>query len=137
MATLVSSIVQDRLFEHGIKYAWVGLMAVHVEEHAFPELEAMDRCPADKAMDVALPATIKAWDAAMRAHGMFRGTIDKTMRQAQMDIEELMDERIAHIQATIKQQALTPSEDAALQAEEAELEGVLHRVRVSSADPIK
>lgn len=94
MAALVTALVQDRLFEHGVKYARIGLMAAQVEEMVAPELEDTNPRPADEALRLALDVVEKAWDTAMDFHGMYRASIDQCLRKVRDEAEEAMREHI-------------------------------------------
>lgn len=57
MGTLISTLTQDRLFEHGVPYARAGLIAVYAEERAKPELNRWTHAP---------PIRPSAWPSASR-----------------------------------------------------------------------
>ncbi|WP_067483986.1 hypothetical protein [Actinomadura hibisca] len=135
MGVLVSSLVQDRLCEIGVKYARIGLMAVHVEEHTSQRLEAMGRCPADRALSVALTEVARAWEAAMRLHGMFQDTIDSVLRLVRMDVEEIADEHLSAVQEHAIRARIAARQAADLDATHTDLEEMLHRARTSGIDP--
>lgn len=137
MGRLISRVFEDRLFEHGVPYARVGLMAVYVEAHASTELEGMERCPADKALNVALGVMAKAWDQAMTVHGMFREAIDQCQRDVRMEIEELVDEHITLVWERVKASPSEPDPEVeAAQAAAEEDERRYALIRASGADPI-
>ncbi|WP_141580093.1 hypothetical protein [Actinomadura sp. WMMA1423] len=99
MGALISTIFADRLLEHGVRYARVGLMTVFVQERAGAELARMERCPAHEAIGRALGVVAKAWDEAMTVHGMFRQTVNECQRLVRVELEEIVEEHIAFVRA--------------------------------------
>lgn len=137
MGALISTLFTDRLFERGIPYLRVGLMAVYVEDRTAVELADLKRRPADEAIGAALGVVAKAWDEAMTMHGMFRRTIDECQRQVRLELEELVDEHVTLVRNAAE--SGPPASDARLEAEQEEAEEderLYARLRTSGADPV-
>lgn len=122
MGRLISRVFEDRLLEHGVPYARVGLMAVYVDDHATGKLVALKRCPADQALGVALGVMAKAWDQAMTVHGMFREAIDGCQGEVRMEIEELVDEHVTLVQERKKDEDTPPMVAPEVEAAQAQAE---------------
>ncbi|WP_173100584.1 hypothetical protein [Actinomadura verrucosospora] len=92
MGRLVSRAFEDRLHGRGLPRARVDLLCVSADVLAAAELAGMRPSPADQALRSVLGVMAAAWEQAMTAHGMLRGTIDACRREVGREVEELLDE---------------------------------------------
>lgn len=137
MGALISALFADRLSEHGIPYARVGLMTVYVEDRAAAELARMKRRPANEAIGAAVGVVAKAWDEAMTMHGMFRQTIDDCQQQVRLELEELVDEHVTLVRRRAEAGPPEPNPQVEAEQTEAEQDERLYaQMRTSGADPI-